>query len=445
LGDVADVITTTSTFNTKNAALQKQPIYVFAIGGQSTVYSTHNLTAMGISGAPAFDAWLRIPTGSTQSIDVQGGTSSIGEMQCEVIDYGGAIRTLVGTTTLEGSSATLLVGYPGTAYSDFAVLNVFTLYKVIPSKSYNSYLFSSRDVQMDAKATIWNHPINGFPLAADNPWIIQGTACEIIMAILLMGLQFDASQVDIAGMMALQSDPQAFYGNARPYLFRESEPFQAKDFIENQILKSAGMYPVVLNTGAYSVRGCRAPGGGASSVFAFTQDNVTVLPEYDRAAILNDMLWSFDVDDNGSYQSTLLYLDATSISEFQRSNERQVQSDGLRTELGAQWFSQEISRRMFSRFAGTTGLRGGAPLWKVTAFLLTLPVWVGDYVTISHPKMPNLFDGSLGVSDRVCEVIDRTPDYANGKMQYTLLDTGLTGAAAAPVLGTAVIGTAVIY
>jgi len=441
------VISTTSGFNAKNAALARTPIYVFAIGGQATVYSTHNLAKMGVTGTlPAYETWLRVPTGATQSIDVQGGTSSIGEMECEVVDYGGAVRSLVGSVTLEGSSATLLVGYPGTAYTDFATLNVYTLYKVIPSQSYSSYLFRSKDIQIDVRQTIWNNPLNGYPLAADNPWIIQGTPCEIVQAICLLGLAMDASKVDSAGLVQLDSAAENLYGCARPYLFQEYQPFQAKDFLENQIYKSAGMYPVVNNLGQYSVRACRAPAAGASAVFAFTQNNIIGLPTFDRANILNDLLWTYDADDQQqNYASTALYLDATSIGEFGISNERQVRSNGLRTELGAQWFIQDISGRMFARFAGTTGLRGGAPLLTVNAFLLTLPVWVGDYVTVTHPLMPNLFTGGLGITNRLFEIISRSPDYANGKMQYQLLDTGLTGASAAAQFNTAVIDTALIY
>lgn len=441
------MISTTSGFNAKNAALARTPIYVFAIGGQATVYSTHNLAKMGVTGTlPAYETWLRVPTGATQSIDVQGGTSSIGEMECEVVDYGGAVRSLVGSVTLEGSSATLLVGYPGTAYTDFATLNVYTLYKVIPSQSYSSYLFRSKDIQIDVRQTIWNNPLNGYPLAADNPWIIQGTPCEIVQAICLLGLAMDASKVDSAGLVQLDSAAENLYGCARPYLFQEYQPFQAKDFLENQIYKSAGMYPVVNNLGQYSVRACRAPAAGASAVFAFTQNNIIGLPTFDRANILNDLLWTYDADDQQqNYASTALYLDATSIGEFGISNERQVRSNGLRTELGAQWFIQDISGRMFARFAGTTGLRGGAPLLTVNAFLLTLPVWVGDYVTVTHPLMPNLFTGGLGITNRLFEIISRSPDYANGKMQYQLLDTGLTGASAAAQFNTAVIDTALIY
>ncbi|HEX4311877.1 MAG TPA: hypothetical protein VHZ25_17740 [Acidobacteriaceae bacterium] len=440
------MINPTTAWTAANAKLAKKPIYIFAIGGQTTVYATHDLAKEGITGTlPAYEPWLKIMQGASQSIDVQSGTSSIGELQCEVVDVGGAVRTLVGTTTLEGSTATLTVGYPGLAYTDFVVLHIYTLYKIVPQTDYTSFLFSSRDVQMDAKRTIWDHPINGSPLSADNPWIIQGTPCEIIQAIWVLGLNNDVAQIDRATMVQLDSPAEGIYSSARPFRFEMVEPFQAKQFLQDQIFKAAGMYPVVTNTGQYSVRAYRPFAAGPAPVFAFSQDNVTVLPGYDRAPILNDLFWQLDADTQQNYSTSLLYLDATSISSFGRSNERQVQSDGLRTELGAQWFAQDISQRMFARFAGTTGLRGGAPLISVQAFFATLPVWVGDYVTLSHPQMPDLFSGALGVSNRIFEVIDRSPDYANGRMQYKLLDTGLTGAAPAARIGAAVIGTDVIY
>jgi hypothetical protein len=43
------------------------------------------------------------------------------------------------------------------------------------------------------------------------------------------------------------------------------------------------------------------------------------------------------------------------------------------------------------------------------------------------------------------EVVDRNANYAAGRMQYKLLDTGITGAPAAQAIGLAVIGSAVIY
>lgn len=440
------MISTNSSWDAKNGLLAKKPIYVFAIGGQSTVYTTHDLSREGVTGTlPDYQPWLRTPSGSTQSIDVQAGTSSIGELECVVVDKGGAVRTLVGTTTLEGQTATLRVGYPGIAYSEFVTLNVYLIYKILPGKGYGSFSFRSRDVQVDAKRKIYAHPTNGEVLSEANPWVLQGTPCEVIQAVWLAGLGADVSAIDRTGLVAFDSGIENIYGCVRPYRFSITEPFVAKQFLESQIYKTAGMYPIVDNLGRLGVKPFRAPAGGASAVFAFTDDNCIVLPDIDRAPILNSMAWSYDKSAGGDYGSTSLFVDATSLSLFGRSNGQKVQSDGLRSELGAAWWTQEVSARMFARFAGSSALRGGAPVVSIDAFYLSLPVWVGDYVSLSNPLMPDLFTGALGVTDRLYEVVDRTPAYDAGRMKFKLLDTGLTGAAPAAVYGSAVIGTATFY
>jgi hypothetical protein len=73
---------------------------------------------------------------------------------------------------------------------------------------------------------------------------------------------------------------------------------------------------------------------------------------------------------------------------------------------------------------------------------------VGDYVALTHSKMPDITTGSLGVTNRIYEVVDRQPNYASGNMQYKVLDTGLTGLPAAYTWGGArplIIGTGTWY
>ena len=74
-----------------------------------------------------------------------------------------------------------------------------------------------------------------------------------------------------------------------------------------------------------------------------------------------------------------------------------VESKGLRSEWGGYAYAQWVASRLFRRLAGApTGLRGGAPTLEVEAFLMTLPVWVGDVVTVTHPLMPDLMTGRWG-------------------------------------------------
>ncbi len=444
------MITTNSEWDAKNAALAKKPIYVLTIGGEATVYSTHQLAAEGITGTlPTYQPWLKTPRGASQSIDVLSGRSSIGELEFEVIDPTGAVRTLIGGTTIEGRSAVLSVGYPGIAYSNFVTLHTYRVSKTSPARGYTAWTIQARDVQMNQKRTIWDNPLNGEPISADNPWIIQGTPAEIVQAIHLFGLERPVDEIDRTGLLSMDSGSEGLYKSFRPYLFILTESFEAKQFLETEIYKTAGLYPVITNSGQLSFRPSRPPAAGPVSVFTFDESNMIVLPDVDRMPVINEVIFKLDSDANG-FQTELFYIDATSVSAYGRAGQQTIESKGLRTVLGAQWICQDIAQRIFRRFAGTpAGLRGGAPVIRVEAFLLSLPVWVGDFVYVTHSMMPNLLTGDLGVTERLYEVIDREPDFARGRMRYRLLDTGLTGVQAAHELSPSdrdfIIGTSEIY
>jgi hypothetical protein len=452
------VISTTSAWQTANALMAKRPIYAMTISVAPGVtdpalpvtYTTYDLVRAGITGTlPTYYPWLKTPQGATQAIDVVNGTSSIGELQCEVVEQGGAILALMTAHALEGSTITLSVGYPGIAWTDFTVLHTYVLYKIIPTAGYTSWQFVARDPQWLLKQTIYNHPENGELLSTDNPWYLCGTPAEIVQAIALFALGLPASFIDRATLAQLDTPGEGLYSGARPFQFALTESFEAKQFIETEVLKPSLMYPVVNNVGQYSLRAPRPFAAGPTPVFAFTQDNMMVLPAYDRLPVYNEAAWSFDYD-GSQFQQDFTYVDAVSLSLFGRGNQFSMQSKGLHTELGACWWSQWVSERLFRRFGGTpSGLRGGAVALDLEAFLMTLPVWVGDYVSVTHPLMPDVVHGGTGAT-RIYEVIDREPDYANGKMKYKVLDTGLSDQAAAGTWATGsanpfVIGTTDVY
>jgi hypothetical protein len=52
-----------------------------------------------------------------------------------------------------------------------------------------------------------------------------------------------------------------------------------------------------------------------------------------------------------------------------------------------------------------------------------LPVELGDYVWLSHPKILDLKTGKVGLSNVVCEVLDRQPNYSRATVDFSLLDT----------------------
>jgi hypothetical protein len=442
------VIATTPNWNAKNALAAKMPIFALTLAGQwgtSVAYTTHDLARWGVTGYPAYEPWLKTPQGASQTIDIVNGSSSMGQLQCEVVDCGGAVRQLIGTNVLEGSTATLLVGYPGLAWPDFATLHTYLVYKIIPTDGYTSYYFVCNDLQLLEKQTIYTHPENGEELCDGNPWYLCGTPAEIFQAITLFALGLSASQIDRATMTDLDSASEGIFAGFRPFQFAITKSFEAKQWLETQILKASGMYQVVLPNGQLSLRCMHAPAAGPTPVFAFTQDNVIGLPQWDRQPICNQMIWQFDYDGSqyGNYET---FLQATSISLYLQGQQWSLQSDGLQTELGAFSYAEWVSEKMFARFAGVApGIKGGAPLLTLRSMFMTLPVWTGDYVSLTLPLMPDITTGNLGVANRIFEVVDRQPDYANGQMQFKLLDTGLTGQPAASTWGSFVLGSSLAY
>jgi hypothetical protein len=45
-----------------------------------------------------------------------------------------------------------------------------------------------------------------------------------------------------------------------------------------------------------------------------------------------------------------------------------------------------------------------------------------DWVSLTHPLVPDYIGGGRGVTNIPCEVIGRSPDYQNGQVRFTLLD-----------------------
>ena len=45
-----------------------------------------------------------------------------------------------------------------------------------------------------------------------------------------------------------------------------------------------------------------------------------------------------------------------------------------------------------------------------------------DWVSLTHPLVPDYIGGGRGVTNIPCEIIGRSPDYANGQVRFTLLD-----------------------
>jgi len=158
-------------------------------------------------------------------------------------------------------------------------------------------------------------------------------------------------------------------------------------------------------------------------VFAFSARNIMGIPQTQRVSIVNLVTFQMDVQQGGittaarSYGYQVSYQQQTSLKTYRQVFEQQIQSTGLRVARGAMMLSRLLADRIFRRHAFEP------PTYKFTAQLATLRPELGDYVWLSHPKVLDLKVGKLGLINVTCEVIDKQPNYAQGTVDFTLLDT----------------------
>jgi hypothetical protein len=158
-------------------------------------------------------------------------------------------------------------------------------------------------------------------------------------------------------------------------------------------------------------------------VFAFSSKNIMGIPQTLRQNIINLVTFQMDVQQGGittaarSYGYQVSYQQQTSLKTYRQVYEQQIQSTGLRVARGGMMLSRLLADRIFRRHAFQP------PTYKFTAQLATLQVELGDYVWLSHPKVLDLTVGKLGLNNVVCEVVDKQPNYSQGTVDFSLLDT----------------------
>jgi len=114
-------------------------------------------------------------------------------------------------------------------------------------------------------------------------------------------------------------------------------------------------------------------------------------------------LHSSDVQDRGG----LAFVQQTSLNTYRSPFVHTISADGLRFGNAPRRIVL-LANRIFNRHAF------GTPVYTVRTFLKNFVIELGDFVSLTHPKLLNLKTGTLGISNVLCEVIDRQPDYASG-------------------------------
>lgn len=440
--------------------------------------ATNPSLLLTVTSVPSLLPYLMIPNGQNQSVRDVDGASSVGQFTVQSIDPGGALKALAAQANLLGQVAQLKMGFPGQSVGDFVALHTVQISQV-GFDTRGRVQIQCGDLQrFFMGAVLWAEggpdeylpgdsetaqPIgaswlpNAFQCSDKNPRWLSGNPLDIYLAAMQneLGVGQDPALLPTLGeegnveglatsnpfwQKYVPGEPDTLI-NPNQYLdiptilslrdgmfsgdwfeFKITSPVQAKSWLEDYILKPLGLVTIVRASGVLSLKAMKNA-ASQSPVFSFTQKNIVGVPQVSREPLINALTARFDVNDSlqttaaRAYNNQVTYEQQTSIYQFYRIANQQVEATGLRSARGAYLRSFLLADRTFRRYAFET------PRYQVKAFLSSLVAEIGDYVSLTHPLIPDLKSGQVGISNVLCEVIGRQPNYARGTITFDLFDT----------------------
>lgn len=431
--------------------------------------------------------YLAIPQGMSQSVNELDGRSSVGAATLKCIDPSGMLKGLTAQDALIGKIATIKMGFPGESLGDFVTLHTaqisqtgwtadgqvtFTLNDVQRFLLGQQIWLRGGPLEWAPGQAKPPQPIgtsaaaNAFPSSDKNPRYLQGNPIDLLLATLQneLGVGQDPSlrgsdyvlqravaaytnqqnydplgpapgwviftpgydstlinpnpYIDVPGFLALRDTE--FSGDW--FEFQITRPVDGKQFIEDQILKVLGLYLIVRPDGRLSLKSMKSPAIQAP-VMALNQKNIVGIPQTSRQPVVNVVTVKMNVENSGvttaarAYDFQVSFEQQESLIRYNQIFHQQIEATGLVLAYGGMMRAQMIADRIFRRHAFAP------PVYKVKAFLSAITVELGDYVWLTHPLVADFKTGRLGLSSVVCEVTGKRPNYAQGNVEFDLLDT----------------------
>jgi hypothetical protein len=446
--------------------------------------ATNPSLLLTVAGLPQLLPYMYVPAGAEQSIDDKNGSSSVGQMEIRCIDPGGVLHTLAAQEELIGQIVTFSMGFPGSSIGDFVTLHALQISE-IGFDADGRVILKAGDLKRFAQgAFLWANGgpyeylpgeqntwqpsgaqwlANSYPVSNDNPRWISGNPLDIFLAAMQneLGVGQDLALnavVKVGGTGELIAAVNPFWAqyvplsteatggnpstliNPDPYLdvpgitalrdgmfsgdwseFKITSPQQARSWLEDQILKPLGLVMVVTSSGQLTLKAMKNP-QNQTPVLGFTQSNIIGIPEVQLAPVINALAFRLDVDDSTTntsartYNTTVTMLQQASYNLFRYLYNHQVEAAGLKMARGGTLRAFLLGDQLFRRYGFAT------PIYQVVTQLGALQPELKDWVSLTHPLVPDYIGGGRGVTNIPCEIIGRAPDYTNGQVRFTLLD-----------------------
>jgi hypothetical protein len=375
----------------------------------------------------------------------------------------GVVTTTSGgtTTTVTTTSRVItgLGGGPFTVYETVTVITGFNTQQTITETFTNSNLYCTvtvttvtDQVQNSVTSTVTvTNTVGGTvgtvitndnaTISSTNPCILNGHPLDMLLEILQDEIGYADSDINLTQIEAFRDT--VFTGVE--FYFVITGSVDAKDFIENQLLKPLGGYLFSNYLGQLCVGFAQPLSGGLTAVGGINPTNLTTLPALNVATLINVVSMRFDKNDDGVAVSTInstgylsqadnFYIpsiaDITDLSgEVAQElvtgagavqGQVIIESDGMRSGFQGFLLAKMISNAIFAKYGAYN------PTLQAECFMsrngLLMATEIGEFLTLTHPLLPNRKAGVMGITNQLFQVTGRSYSFDSMMVTFTLED-----------------------
>jgi len=404
--------------------------------------------------------YLIIPRGQGQQVSELDGHSSIPSFNFETIDLRGELKDLAAHTDIVGKLGRFRMGFPGMALEDFVTLHTTQLTSV-GRIAEGRMSFESRELLAFATGEIWTHggphsapgltdppapPLfegfaaNAYPTTDKNPRYLYGNPIDILLVAYQNELGIGQATADPAGWSLYVPGNDGTLINPNAYLdvdaflalrdsdysgdhfeFKLTQSAAGKQWVDDQILKVLGLYTIIRPDGKLAPKSMVPP--LVITPVPVTRDDIIGIPEVAREPVVNVVAVRMNVKDDRretagrEYQIEYTFQERTSIERYKQQYKSSIESNGLRANYGGYGRALLLAKRVFRRHAWAT------PKYSITAHLKHIDLELGDFISLTHSLVLDYATGRLGLTNVVCEIVNKQPNYAAGLVDFEALDT----------------------
>lgn len=408
------MIAATANYIAALAAFQSGQIFmVITIAGYPRTFTNWK---SGVGGE--VDYLISCDDISTSVNDLDGGADQIA-FAFNVQDRGGLITSDFPGFVFEGKQVTIQVGLPGLARVDYCTIFTGYIDTVASGNQNQEYVFNCVDISARLSQMIYLTGDSGKPTDSNNPKTINGHPLDILLNIFGIQVALAGGLYDSTKIIAYRDGP---FSGAQ-FSFRLTQSVTAIDFIKNQLLKPLGGYLWVNSLGVITVN-FFYPLAPPTPVATLGKASWTAVPDAEQVDMVNTVQFQFDKDDSasnssGNYFAQDTELFGTSVSRYGQYGEITIQADGLRSGFQGFFTARLVARMIFMRY-GLKSLKfdqnAADSIWN------TMLLEPGDTIQVTHPNVPNREAGTIGITARKFEILNRKFNFQEGLMTFTMID-----------------------